>query len=228
MLPGLKPIISLSSVPAEVEYIGGVNIETNLSTYNFNGQAIGSAEADRFVILGVQGTESSGASDITSVTCNGNAMTLLAGVLTANGANAIAFYGIYLATGTTADFVVTFANTRGNAGIVVYKATKLQSSTPVDTDTNAPAGAATDAPVTIDKPSSGFVIALSLMYNTGAGTCTWTNLAEDFDGSPMAGSNGHQSGASEEIVSGSSGVTITPSWSAAATARVACVAIAMR
>src|SRR5262249_37452657 len=113
-----------------------------------NGIAIGTAAADRIVIVAVNGTNNSnplGGALPSSVTLGGVSMNLAVGQAFNDPLNNGEFAGIYwlaVPTGTTATIVATWGAT-GNvydAQFAVYSATGLDTTTPVLATSTGPTG----------------------------------------------------------------------------------------
>jgi hypothetical protein len=115
-------------------YEGATLDNSNLTTYTFTAKNVGAAGTGRVIVVAVQTrTTSIGTPrSISGVTCNGNAMTagpILNG--SASGAASIGLFYIVEASGTTANFVVTFSNGTQNCAIATWRLFPV-SSTPVD------------------------------------------------------------------------------------------------
>lgn len=115
--------------PPVASYIGTAQSTTDLTTYTLAATAIGTAAADRFVVVGIGGEGS--AIQVSGVTIAGNAAALL--VRSDAGTAVAALYGLIVAAGTTADIEVTFSGASQRCLVGVWTITGLQSTTPVDT-----------------------------------------------------------------------------------------------
>ena len=205
--------------PAVLTFTDEEGDQGGSSPWTFTGMSIGTASADRFVIVGVfaPSTSTDDSDAISGVTIGGITATRLAQATTNPGTgeenHQIAFYGATVATGTTASIVVSTNSARASMSIGVWAATGLQSNTP--TDTASDVTVATNAlSANIDVQAGGFILGISMTQNGGE-TCTWTNLTEDFD-SPLSvdpATSSVQSGASDSDMSAST-VTVTATWTA--------------
>ncbi|TIU88390.1 MAG: hypothetical protein E5W06_02145 [Mesorhizobium sp.] len=142
-------------------YEGSTLDNTNLTTYTFTGASVGAAGAGRVVALAVQTRTTSIGTPraISSVTCNGNAMTAGPSVVGgSNGQATIAWFYIVEPSGTTATFVVTFNSGTQNCAIGVYRLFPV-SSTPVDTGT-ASALSATATLTDLEVKTQGLALIL--------------------------------------------------------------------
>lgn len=145
---------------------------TNASSYTFTAQAIGTAAADRYVIVGAAGSNT--ASEPSSVTVGGVSATKAVG--TAGGNHSAGLWVALVTSGSTADIVVTWPGSIDRCAIGVWSATGLSSVTPSNTATsNASPGSCT-----VTTLADGFAIAYS---HLGYGTVTWsgTGVTQDFN-----------------------------------------------
>lgn len=160
--------------PATITFIGSNSSTANSTSYTFSAQGIGTAAADRLVIVGVVGNSGS-AHSISGVTIGGVSANLVIQQAAA-GNTALGLYALLVTSGTTADIVVTFDTTSGLCGIGVWNANKLLSTTATDSDR----AVGTD-PVNaqINVSAGGVALACSAARN---GTSTaWTGLTESAD-----------------------------------------------
>lgn len=108
---------------------------SNLTTYTFTSAAIGAAGPSRVIAVAVQSRTSAVGTprSITGVTLGGVSMTAGPSLVGGSaGEPTVAWFYLAVATGTTANIVVTFNNGTQNCAIDVYRLFPL-SSTPVDT-----------------------------------------------------------------------------------------------
>lgn len=194
---------------ASITFTDESRLTTSTTEYTFTTQALGTAAADRYLIIGVEQRFTSGTPTITSVTVGGVAATALFTEIDGGAATSSAnMYIVAYPTGTTADIVVNHSGGCTSCGIGVWAAYGLRSATPTDSGTSNTTGAmTTDLDVLEDSVAVGFV----LTSGSGAArTTTWTNLSEDFD-ITVAGFN-VQSGASAAFATPATvTVTATPS-----------------
>lgn len=177
--------------------IDGVTLTT---TTTFPAHAIGTAAADRYVLVGAQmniGT----ARSITSITIGGNAASLTA---TGSSVRCSAFGILAVPTGTTANIVVTWSGSgSGHCRIGVWNINGgLLSVTPTSTSND------TDGAVSVLVDAGGVAFAIASGSNNTTGT--WTGVTEDYD---TAVTNSLMTtGASAEFASAQNplAITITP------------------
>lgn len=149
------------------------------STFTFTSVPIGTAAADRHVVMGVGGNDNVALYTIfPAVTVGGITATRAGGGVHRKTDNLWARSDIYIAlvpTGTTATIVVTWPNSIDRCGLGVWACTGLSGLTAhqIVTDTLDPCN------VSIDVPANG--IAVGYMMTSGGVTTVWTNLTERFD-----------------------------------------------
>lgn len=147
-----------------------------LTTYTFAAQAIGTASADRHVIVGICGT--AGTRTVSSVTIGG--VTASHVVTQQNGASTASIYFANVPSGTTADVVVTWSAGQNSCGIGVWTATALSSSTAHDTAgaLNNTGSTSTDLNLDLDTLADGVMVVIGLHLNApGTGSVTWLPAA---------------------------------------------------
>lgn len=146
------------------------------NSYTFSSQDFGTAEAGRYIIIGIISRKSTTAATITGVTIGGVTATIV--VQRTNTITNTDVAGIAIALvpdGATGNIVVTFSATMLRCAISVYRAVGLSSATPTDSD-----GSTASAPsVALDVPAGGFAIGMALTSATT--TTSWTGLTENVD-----------------------------------------------
>lgn len=152
------------AVPMTYSFEGYTLDNSNLTTYTFTAKNVGAAGTGRVIALAVQtrNTNINPPRSVSSVTCNGNAMTagpFITGAFAGYGT--IAWFYIVEPSGTTANFVVTFNNTAQNCAIATYRLFPV-SNTPVDTVTAS--GSATATLTDLEVKTQGLAL---VMVDTG-------------------------------------------------------------
>lgn len=162
-----------------------------LTTYTFNTQDIGTAAADRKVIVGVCGGNSN--RTVSSVTVGGVGLVLV-GRRTAS-TSAELWIGT-VPTGTTATVVVTWSSGQANfCGIAIWAAYAVLSDTPIDTEDWFPSGpTAVNIPLT--TVVDGFIISINASFGAGTPSNEWTVITERFDCAASPGISGADGGTS--------------------------------
>jgi hypothetical protein len=151
---------------------------SNLDEYTFSSQALGTASADRHIIVGITGrANSGGAFALSSVTVAGNAASVVVEHQYTNDIiGTVALAIVAVPSGTTGDVVVTWDRAILDCGIGVWATTGLQSITPTDTDFDSP-GTSLSGNLNID--AGGVAVGVTLGFSAPA--VSWTNLTEDFE-----------------------------------------------
>ena len=198
------------------ENIAGSNTDDSVNTstttaYTFSNQAIGTASADRVVIVTVAASRDTAVTPVmSSLTIGG--VTATQAVWDISQINYPT--GIFFATvpsGTTADVVATFSAAHNSCGIGVYTTTGVDSV--YSTVSASYSSATTDLTGVMHVPAGGYVV--GVVNSVSTSTHVWTELTEDFDG--IVDSDDAHSGASKAY-SASTDITVTvnPTGTAAA------------
>jgi hypothetical protein len=186
---------SSGAMPSHAFTANAVNA-TDLTTYTFSTQAIGTAAVGRYIVVAV--FLSSVASRVVStLTVGGNSATLI-GSQVSGAFSVVSLWGVRVDTGTTADVVVTGTGALLHCGIGVWALYDLLSTTPTDTGSST-ADPSTDTLTVLD---GGIAIAVAGSGSTVA-TYTWTGLTERYDESPEVANGVAHSGASLNPATGS-------------------------
>lgn len=163
----------------EFSWLGETPDPANASTYTFSSESLGTADADRYIIVGVVARKA-GSTDcsITSMTIGGVSATELLdqGNTDAN----CDVGGLYIAnvpTGTTGDVVVTFPATMVRAAISLWRAVDIATPT---VPTDSAASTAADPTYDIDVTDPGFAVAMCISNSNT--TATAVGYTERFDG----------------------------------------------
>jgi hypothetical protein len=158
---------------------------TDLTTYTFSAAALGTAAANRIILVAVHGANALAASaNISTVTVDGNSAARVIQLLTDTNSNrAAAIYAVALAAGTTGDVVVTFGAGQSRAGIGVSAMYGAASATASDTDsaTCTAGNPTTNGAVTLTVPAKGVALGVSTSGGGVTVGCTWTGLTERYD-----------------------------------------------
>ena len=148
---------------------------SDLTTYTFSSQNIGTAAESRHVIVSVSSlADGLGSTSISSITIGGVAATVVVSQASGDGG----FAGLAIAavpTGTTADVVVTMSNLQGRMAVGIWAAYDLASATPVDT------AASTADPASLNVDVQAGDVLVAAIYNNTNATATWTGATERFD-----------------------------------------------
>lgn len=148
--------------PPVVTYQSANSSPSNLTTYTFAGQAIGTAAPDRYIFVSAH-TDVGGASP-TVVTVGGINATLI------QANDGVGIFMALVPTGTTATIVVTFSTSCNRCAIGVWSATGLSRVTPIDSSKATGTGVSGATNVIVNH--GGAVIAAST--HAGGTSITWT------------------------------------------------------
>ena len=197
-------------------YVTSLSDTADLTTYTFTGASIGTAAADRLVVI-VAETINTSARTIDSATIGGVAATLVVKTTTTNNA-AAAIFSLTVAAGTTADITFTCSGATLRAALHIYTITGLSSTTATDTD-QVVSASATSLTRNVDVSEGGVMIGGG---RTSNGAVTWTGLTEDAGLTVEALQE--FSAASASSMTAEAGRTITATGGGAAAA--SCLAVA--
>ena len=163
---------------ATLTYLTALSSTANLTTYTYAATALGTAHANRRIIVAVMFDASDDYAAV-SVTVGGVAATLVVGAnaFGIGGDGAVALYIALVPTGTTGDIVVQYATAALRSAVGVWRLDGAFSSTAVDTATDT----VTSFPgASISVPSGGVIVAA--LYEAATTAVTWTSpLTERFD-----------------------------------------------
>lgn len=170
-----------STIPATVTFLQCANDSTNLTTYTFAAQNVGTATADRYTAIGIASQDNAITFGVSSVTVGGASATEIADQAGAGSLSSSAIYILSNPSGTSEDVVVTFSEAIADATICLWQVNNLLSGTAVDTavgfSTNASA-------ITLDTDTAADGITVGICdQETGAQSTTWTGLTERVDAS---------------------------------------------
>jgi len=170
-------ILSSGGPTASYTYNATYQDTSNLTTYTFTSSSVGTAAADRLVVVLIHAR---GGSDqaINNVTIGGGGATLHLNA--SSGFNNFGMASYALTTGTTATISVNFVGSRSRCQIGVYSLYGLGSSTPSDTVSGSTASS-----ISIDVVDGGILLAgCSVSSTVATKTVTYSGtdtLGEDYD-----------------------------------------------
>lgn len=193
--------------PASVSFAANTFDAVNRTAYTFSSQSIGTAAPNRTVIVGITCVRSGSATTTgASVTVAGNSCTKVGAGPTTDG-RMTELWAVDLASGTTADIVVTWNDAALRCGIGVWAAYGIDSSAAHDSF-----GSSADPLTgTIDCPAGGIVIGIANVTGTSSAvTSQWTaGITEDFDQYHDDSAENSSTGASGAFASAQTGLTVT-------------------
>ena len=221
-LPGMFPGGAISGgEPPVITLTDGVDAPSAFTTtHTFSSQNIGSAAADRYVIVAAAVESGAGTPTITSVTIGGVSATFLVNAANANFTRGV-LASLLVTTGTTTTIVIN-TSTNSVAYMAVWsKVGGTTPDTPFDTgsDNTITGGSAS---LTIDYPANGAVLGLAAGHYMTGGAGSLTGLTSTGSAIGIVGSMrvGHDNGVSAETnhaiakssYYGSDGVLLAASW----------------
>ena len=175
----LPPVQTVQAI-GSIAFLQAANSDANAAEYTFSAQNLGTAAADRQIIV-VTTARKVGAVTTVSMTIGGVSATQVQLISAGANANHVAIFIANVPTGATGDIVVTWGATMVRSAIMAYGGYDFVSATPTDGGTST-AAAPTFA---IDVVAGGFAIGGA---TTEADTSTtWTGITEDADASVEAG-----------------------------------------
>lgn len=160
-------------------FLQRTQLTNDASTYTFVGENLGTAAADRHIIVAISSRRGGlDAINITSVTINGVAATITIQEdrnLVVTGNACIAALAIAnVPTDTSGDIVIVLDQTMLRCAIGVFSATNLDSITAHD----SASAVGVDPSTSLDVPDDGFAIGVGTSGGL-SGTATWTGLATE-------------------------------------------------
>lgn len=171
---GAKRAAAAGGGDATITFAATASKSAPASPATFSSHAIGSAAANRYVIVALSGYRN-GSGSVPTVTVDGVSLTHVA---TADTASFEAYiYAGNIASGTTASIVATYTGAWVNLNCSIWAAYGIASTTAYHTDSDLTATTTMTAAINI--PAGG--VAVAIHGNNNAGVQTWTGLTEDFD-----------------------------------------------
>ena len=173
------------AAPGEITGSNTANatISGSASAYTFSGKSIGDADDSRIVVIAVTVGWNGSVSTVTGVTVGGASAAQQAAATEGGVENMRAeVWSVAVASGTTADVVVTCSSATGNnrgCGISVYRMIGDVEVGAEDTGTNARSSGTLST--TVDAKEDGFIVGAAVQFY--ADSCTWTGLTEAADSS---------------------------------------------
>ena len=191
---------------AAITYTDSTAITATGTVFTFTARALGTAAADRIILVGTYGERSSaGARSVSTLTANGTSLALVKDWGGAS-ANTMEVWGAVVAAGATGDVVVTFTG-----GDMVSCGIMIAAISGANTTVYAAEAIATGDPLTkgINVTAGGVLFAYAVNANGGgADAFTWTNATERFDAVIQTNLIYH-SGATDNYASAQTPITVT-------------------
>lgn len=159
-------------------YVTYVSNAANQTTYTFTATSIGTASADRRVIVAFGASDGTAGKTDSTVTIGGITATKLVGAYYVGTTTRMAaMYMASVPTGTTADIVVTYSGQMSRMGMSVFSATGVQSATPRDSVSAQGDASGTLFSANLSGPNGGFIVGF-LFIQDEATSITWSGITE--------------------------------------------------
>jgi hypothetical protein len=199
--------LTIVKCPPTMTFINYHADNDTADSFIFNDVSIGAPASDRVLILGILAADGGwpGGERADSVTVNGVPAIKRTSYLSASVK--YHFFTLAAPTGTTADIVVNWSGDIETCGLVVYRATGLNSEVPEDDSGYWKANGTGTTFTDVSVPKDGFVI--GMMGAGGMADIAVSGLDEDYE-TPGTGSKIH---ASSRIFTSAQTPAVTYSWS---------------
>jgi hypothetical protein len=199
-------------VAADLEFLQAASSTANLTTFTFAGQNLGTAAADRVIVVGVSARAGGTGTTVSTVTVDGESCPVRVQQSSTPQSSIAAIASVALPAGTTGDVVVTFSAAAVRCGVQLYR---MVGGEAVPTATYQHTNDATDPTASMDVPAGGAALGVAVA-NGGGQSATWAGLTEDYDAVLESGST--HSSASGDFAGAQTGLTVTCDFSGSLTA----------
>jgi hypothetical protein len=164
-----------------LDFITTVDEPNNLTTVTFNGVSIGAASSDRLVVAVFHATGGGSSSVLkSSISINSTTPTDAIDISTFYSNINVAYLAV--PSGTTADFSITYSNTKNRTTLAVYTLKNYTSATPTDTDSvvYGSSSGTVSGPITLDIPQGSVAL---YSYNNGQAfeTVTFSDATKNYN-----------------------------------------------
>ena len=167
-------LMAADASPISVTFVGTTQSTSNLTTYTFNGVSIG---GPGLIVVVAHGSADTGLTrTLASLTVNGTGATIHSNTSSQDWAFTTSSR---VASGATANIVVTYSGAALRCVIAVYRIQNNASDTPVQALTNYSSTAVTSRTLTFNAAGDG--VGVFGATSGSAASFTWTNATEQFD-----------------------------------------------
>jgi len=192
-------------VPVVAAFTSSGFANPGATTHTFSGVAIGTASADRQIVVHGYNTGGGGGQVISTITVGGiSASKLLEQLHTSNTVSSLWIASV--SSGTTADIV--FSSSASNFDAVAFGAWEVTGAASTTSDTLG--DDAEPSTGTINVPANGALFAAGGCNSVGGATNTWTGVDESFE--EVFSTNRHTTGGFKNYSALQSGLTVTMDW----------------
>ena len=212
-----------SDFGADVNYTGDTSVtftdssvnSGSATAYTFSSQAIGTASADRVVVVGTSG--GAGATNpVSSMTIGGVSAVKAIGIVNSTGTE---IWYATVPTGTTASVVVNWGGTKSRCGIGVWALTGVTGVGATNTSTSSTA--------TLTVSGRAKDIVLAVYGGKDHASVSFSGVTENYDEDISGAGSQYQAGGSKKLTAtGSNTITVTPNTGATEVAAVSAVFLA--
>lgn len=180
--PGFSPLLIGGGGSGLKRTFQGYNtIDPAGSSANFGSFNFGDEDAGRFLVVGAGVRDGASGADISSVTVDGNAATLLKKV--ANGSGSFTtlsgLYGLVLASGASGDIVINYSTSVNEVCACLWSVLGLNSTTPTDDASDAPINDR-EISLPVDADDGGVSFAMSTWRRNDISDVAWEDINRDF------------------------------------------------
>ena len=181
---------------------------TDSNTYTFTNRALGSAQADRRIIVGLCMRVAGTTTTVSSVTVGGVSASSVIDVPNNGGGNTTlgALYIADVPSGTTGDVVVTFSGTVLRCGVNVWRMVGAASGTASSTGSTQ----LDNTGVSVTVPANGSAVGYAVTDATSVPTMTWTNITASLGVTSIESSFYHAGSMIDSV--GGGAITFTADW----------------
>jgi len=179
--------LSYGVTPVTATWVASTASGTDGTGFTFTNHAIGTASATRMVVVGIVGGNGNASTTIPTVTIGGNNATVLNFVTAGTAQPKMAWAGLNVSSGTTANIVVTWNVTMNQCGISVWAVEGMGVRTFATHDhksaTGSSAGLTGLTASNLIKPQGGAILSQCYFVDTTAGLTgvSATNITEVSD-----------------------------------------------
>lgn len=171
LMPTRSVIFARPKVVAS--YVSKGKNETDLSTYSFASQNIGTPDSCRVVVVGIF-FNAGGTVSCTGCTIDGVSATNLTSVVEGSGVSTgISLFALQQSSGSTATVAFTLSGVAVRGGIIVWNVLNKRNGVAPHHTTTAQASSPTTS--TLRVPAQGCAIAAAFSAQSGTNSVTWTS-----------------------------------------------------
>lgn len=191
-----------SAASSNYSYLQSAQDTSDLTTYTFSSQNLGSADSGRYIAVAIQSRRAGTGLAVSSVSVAGVSATIaIQQTNSSTNSNVAAIAIAAVPTGTSGDIVVTLNSAAVRCAISVYRLVGITGVTPTHTDTST----ASDPAMTVDVPAGGYAIGSAITASST--TTTWTGLTENNDATLEGFAT--VTSAAQEYASAQTGLSVT-------------------